>query len=489
MREYGDAVAEVVLLIHMPGWEIDRLQRIVPIIERQARSQGWLDVRVLTESQIANIVGPSGNHDDPGAIERFRRVLGNEADAFTEVYFSHLVGGHAAQLCLRAFPQASRVTYGESMGLMEDKDYVLASITGAGWDESTQHLRRRPEPDATKAVLILPADQTGDCLQGKELFVVPRDLALQVIADFQITSPELGAYSRELLRQASGPKFLFIAANLSDIGIVSPEGERDLYVEMIESCAPSGASILIKAHPLSTFPIDILTAEKLRSRYDVHIVSPEFNRYPMELWSDLLRECEVISLSYCSISLEYLFEKPVHYPLNIDIIKKYIDERAWNRWRDGDEFFRQQRQMLKTWDRNGVLCSGRRISFAPTRAPALSQDIDGAERKNQQGVALVQAGRLSEAVEIFKEGLALAPAYGAIATNLGVLSWNSKNQTDAVTYFSLALLSEPDNRVAVLNLSHVLLSLGNRQAAKAVCFRYLQRHVEDTEMFGVWRSI
>lgn len=485
----GGATAEVVLVIHMPEWEVDRLQKTVPIIERQARSQGWRDVRILTGSQMASILGQSGSHDDPAAHERLRTFLGAEADAFTEVYFSHLVCGHAAPLSLRAFPHATRITYGESMGLMEDKEYVLASITGAGWDETTQHLRRRPEPDATVAALILPADQTGDCLKDKELLVVPREVALQVIADFQVTSPELGVYSRDLVRQTRRPTFVFIAENIADMGVMSPEGERDLYVEMIESCAPKGASILVKAHPLATAPVDVLTAEKLRGSYDVHIVSADFNRYPMEMWSDLLNACEIISLSYCSISLEYLFEKSVHYPVNLDIIKKYIAERAWNRWRDGDEFFRQQRAHLKTWDRRSVLYSGKRVSFAPTHARTLSQDIGAAERKNQQGVALVQAGRLSEAVEILKEGLELAPAHGAIATNLGVLSWNAQNQTDAVIYFSLALLNDPNNRAAVLNLSTVLRSLGNRHAAKAVCFTYLQRHAEDTEMYGMWRSL
>jgi hypothetical protein len=489
IREQCGAGAEVTLLIHMPGFEADRLEAIAPLIQNQALSQGWRDVRLITESQMVAIVGPAGSHDDPGAIDRFRRFLGKDAAGYTEVYFSHLVCGHAAPLCLRAFPAATRITYGESMGLMEDKDYVLASTTGAGWDEATAHLRRSPEPDATKAVLILPADQTGDCLVGKDLLVVPRTLALQVIADFQVALADLGTYSRELLARAAGRPFVFIAANLSDVGIISPERESDMYVELIEKCAPPGSSIFIKAHPLSVYPIEELTAVKLRSQYDVHCISPEYKRYPMEIWADLLARSEVIALSYCAVSLEYLFGIRVHYPFDFDTIKRYIDERAWNRLRDGDEFNRQQREHLKSWDGQGVLCSGRRVSFPPTRARELTQNLTAAERKNQEGVALVQAGRLHEAIEIFKAGLVLAPVHGVLATNLGVTSWNVRREADAVTYLSLALLSEPDNRQAVLNLSHVLVSLGKREAAQSVCFGYLQRHADDAGVLELWGSL
>jgi hypothetical protein len=91
-----------------------------------------------------------------------------------------------------------------------------------------------------------------------------------------------------------------------------------------------------------------------------------------------------------------------------------------------------------------VLCSGRRVSFPPTSPRESTQNLAAAERKNQDGVALVQAGRLAEAMEIFKAGLVLAPIRGALATNFGVTSWSARQEADAVTYLSLALLSEPE---------------------------------------------
>lgn len=68
--QFGKPDAEVVILIHMPGWNEEQLRHIVPIIARQAASQGWMDVRSLTDDQMNHILGPSGNPADSRSLER-----------------------------------------------------------------------------------------------------------------------------------------------------------------------------------------------------------------------------------------------------------------------------------------------------------------------------------------------------------------------------------------------------------------------------------
>jgi tetratricopeptide (TPR) repeat protein len=483
VRAYSDVENDVTLILHMPGWDHDRLDKIEPLVRKLAGSQNWTNVIPITEQQMTQILGPTQNHDDPFAIKRFREFIGRES--YDEVYYSHIVGGHAAQLCMRAYPNATRITYGESLGLMEDKDYVIASVTGSGWDENINPKQRKPEPEATKAVLILPADQTGDCLEGKELKIVPKSLALSVISEFQSSIPELNMYSQSLVQRQ--PCFLFILNNIADANFLTPEQEVSMYEEIARANVPKGASLILKGHPLATYPVDQMTAERLSNDFDVSIISPEFSRYPLEICEYLLKNTQVISLSYTSISIEYLYGRPVIYPFTKELVEKYFSEKTWNRYKGNDDFFRTLREALKTWDGKGVICSGKRVSFPPVSI--LVEDRGKAEEKNRTGVGLFQAGKVNDATQCFREAISLAPSNSEILSNLGIASWASKNQMDAIIYLSLAFSLNPNSRLVVLNLAQILISFDKKEAAKVVCFKYLSNNPQDTEIRDLYSRL
>lgn len=486
----GNQSANVTLFLHTPGWDSSKLSQIIPIVNKQVQSQGWPPPMIITEGQMQEIVSPEKDVSNPNVQARFRSFLGLQENGVDEVYYSHDVVGYAAPLCMRAFPNAVAITYGESMGLMEDKDYLIASVTGAGWDDSKPHPKfQRREPQATKAVLIMPADQTGDCLSDKELLVVPRDLALEVISNFQSSMPELVQYSRQLLSQFKPPFYLFVVNNLADANFISAEGEADMYAEMIKTHVPQGATVLIKGHPLSTHPIDQMIAERITSSYPCSVIAKEFSRYPMEIWKDLLNETQLVSLSYCSISIEYLYRKPVIYCINEDIIKRYMEERVWNRFRDGDEFFRQQRECLSSWDGKGVICSGKRISFPAIKPKSLTTDVNLAEKLNQEGIHLFQSGKIEEALKIFLQGFKASPGHAGLANNLAAAYWHLGKANESAIYFSIANSINPNDRAVVLNLFQVLVQLGLKEAAKSVCFGYLSRHAEDAEIKHLYEQV
>jgi len=174
-------------------------------------------------------------------------------------------------------------------------------------------------------------DQTGNCLDGKELLIVPKDLVLEVVSDSQKSVPELADYSRELLASAPGPHFLVLLENASDGNFLEFDREVALYEEMVRSHVSLGSTLIIKAHPLSIAPVDEALSRCLASDYVVRRVSDRFRRYPMELWRDLIRACEVMTMSYCSISLTFLYGKSVIYPMIPSLIEKYFPRQFWIR--------------------------------------------------------------------------------------------------------------------------------------------------------------
>lgn len=481
--------AKVTVLLHMPGWEKEQYEKTKLVVSKQCKSQGWLDPIIITESQMNEIVSPDSNLNDPRVLERFRAALGLTAfGGFTEVYYSHDAVGHAAQLCMRAYPEATRITYGESMGLMEDKEYLLASVTGVGWDESKAHLRpKRTDPEAEYAVLIMPTDQTGDCLTGKKLLVVPRELACKVIKELQASMQELAIYSQSLVRIGNSPRYLFLANNLADANFISAELEAKMYEEMIRAHVPLGATVFIKGHPLGALRIDEMVVQNISGDYNGISISQDFNRYPIEIWKDLIEGCEVISLSYSSISIEYLYGKPVHYVFNKEIITKYLKERVFNRFIEGDENFRIQREALKTWDGKSVICSGKRRSFPPTNSTESSDK--SASELNEIGIGLFQSGKLEEAIKVFLEGLSKDPLNAGIANNIAAAYFQVGKINESIMYFFTGHQIKPEDRGVILNLFQVLIHAGHKEAARSVVENYSRKNPSDHEIRNLLNSL
>jgi hypothetical protein len=136
------------------------------------------------------------------------------------------------------------------------------------------------------------------------------------------------------------------------------EREVALYEEMLRRNAPHAATVIVKEHPLSIAPIGEVLAQRLTPHYTVRRVSSDFHRYPVELWSDLVEACQVISMSYCSISLTFLYDKRVIYPIETSLIEEYIPPRFWDSYKNADALYRGQLANLATWDGQTVLWRG-----------------------------------------------------------------------------------------------------------------------------------
>ena len=376
---YGDASADVVTLAHNPGLPDDAAQESALVVERIIASQGWPRPVVLTAGEMAEITRPGRWTPYQEILNRFRQKV--SVAHFDEIYYTHDVVGRAAELAMNAYPRAVHITFGDALGSVYNKRYHLALASGAPQSQVNQqgvrtrlcprrmlnalktYLRQiilgEPQPfQASKAVLILPMDQTGDCLDDKELSIVPRQLVLDIISDCQQSLPELRSYSQKLLAGTPVPRFLMLLENISDGNFTSFEREVAMCEEMVRRHVPERATVFIKAHPLSVAPVDDALCSRLESDYTARTVSREFRRHPVELWSDLISACQVISMSYPSISLAYLYDKPVIYPVEPSLIKEYIPERFWDSYKNADMLYRGQLANLATWDGRSVLWKG-----------------------------------------------------------------------------------------------------------------------------------
>lgn len=371
LQRHGSERANVVTLVHNPGLSDALTNQSGAIVERLTASQGWSKPVVLTAGEMAGIIRAGRLTTYRAVLRRFREKI--SVDHFDEIYYSHDLSGRVVELVMNAYPDAVRITFGDGLGQIYDRRYLtLAGGTQQGGQTfSPRHvlnvLKTRIRLgllggprflQASKAVLTLPMDHAGDILDDKELFVIPKKLVLEIISDCNRENPELEQYSQGLLSSTPALRFLVLLSNLSDGHFTSIEREVAMYEEMVRHHAPQGAAVFIKVHPLSVAPLDEMLRSRLQADYTVQTVSREFNRYPIELWSGLISACQVITITSCVVSLSFLYDRPVIYPVGSSWVERYILPPFWDYFKDGDRLYRGQLANLPTWDGRSVLWRG-----------------------------------------------------------------------------------------------------------------------------------
>ena len=383
VQRHGEDEPQVVTLLHNPGLSGDAVQESAQVVERVLTGQGWAKPLVLTMAEMAELVRAGERTTYRQILDRFRKRIG--VGRFDEVYYAHDVVGRAAELAMNAYPKAERITFGDALGSVYDKQYHLALAQGRSaeqdrptktWQVLRSALRPRevfakgqtilkhrllgkPQPfQADKAVLILPMDQTGDCLENKELFVVPKKVVLEIISACQRSLSDLAEYSRKVLNDTSAPHFLILLENWSEGHFISFENEVEMYEEIVHRYVPPGATVLLKAHPFSVAPLDEVLSDRLSSSYRTLAIAGKYRRYPMELWGDFVAVCHIITLSYCSVSLSYLYDKQMIYPMDESLIERYLPQPLWESYKNADSLCRGQLTSLASWDGQSVLWKG-----------------------------------------------------------------------------------------------------------------------------------
>jgi hypothetical protein len=266
------------------------------------------------------------------SVRMMKATIGEES--FDEVYVARRTGGAGNALVLNAYPDASRIVYGDSFGYV---GYEEDLSPHARWSMKNirTHIKsimrkiifggpREFEFDA--AVLTLPVDWSGTYLQNIPLIIPEKDFAVGIIQEYSDQLVGMSAYCDYVLQGSRNP-YLFLLSNLSAAGMMSAENELAFYIESIRNLAETGATLLIKPHPRGQAPITTQLLNALAGEYSIRIMDdPRFSRIPIELWYPLNRRCRIATvLSSSCTYLKYFYGIQVAVPLNASSIANYID--------------------------------------------------------------------------------------------------------------------------------------------------------------------
>lgn len=385
VRHFGDSnglgsPSRVVTIVHAPTDDREAAAEVGSMVERLIASQGWPAPIVMTIADVLALT-PEGGRSYRRSLAEFRKLVG--PDPFDEVYYAHDFVNRVPELMMNAFPQAERITFGDSLGFVFNGRYLVAQVLGASREEaraSVEQAARDDSPGLTRramrwvrrrllveprpcqarfAALILPMDHTGDYLNDKELLVVPRALTLEVIAECEATLPDVRQYSHELLGRSASPRYLLVLENDVESNTMSFDEAVRMYETAVRRNAPVGATVFIKPHPLAVEPTADEIARHLDPDYATTVLSPELMRCPLELWKTLLDGCEVITpLSSCYITLSYLYHKDVILASGRAWIEEFYPLKTWDYLTEVDGRYREMVSAMATWDGKSVLWSG-----------------------------------------------------------------------------------------------------------------------------------
>lgn len=359
---HGSPDAEAVLVLFEFGAAPSDEGALAEAILQLAGAGSWNKVLFLDAGQMRDItrrrVGES--------VRALRERLGCEA--CDELYVMRDFGFMGNQLLINAYPGATRITYGDSLGIVGDEevfrltlDRWLAQPLGT-LKLALRHLvlgRPRRYPFHA-AVLALPQDWTGKYLEQVPLMVPSRECVVELVLGLAGQVPELHAYCDSLFPGAGERGTLYLLSNLANSGLCTFEDEVALYEEVVRETAAKGGRVLLRNHPRAGSAVtDQLTA-RLSGEYQVVLVDDtRFSKLPIELWSSLIRRCDVVPVySASAIHIRYLYGQRVLVPLDDDRIERYFHSNKRAFMRKGNEMICRAMSGLDGWDGKSPLWKG-----------------------------------------------------------------------------------------------------------------------------------
>jgi hypothetical protein len=271
-------------------------------------------------------------------------------DAFAAVYYAHDISADfIAQSAMQAYPNASRVCFGDALGVVYGNDYFTDQTFPVGVVEAfsrpIQTIRnllyrikrnwslpnRRHRLDAGHAVLILPCDPGGDFLLEKELQSVDYESLCHVLGGLS-NSAERHLISQKCLDEGdANSSVVMLLGSYSESRLTSDIQECALYVEAARLHIPHESKIILKAHPVSQPEKIALIKKALSAHYDTVVVPND--EIPIETMPSLAKNYKIISFSYSSVSLLYLYGSNVLHAMNDTLINMFFpkETRLWIR--------------------------------------------------------------------------------------------------------------------------------------------------------------
>ncbi|ASQ46412.1 polysialyltransferase family glycosyltransferase [Legionella clemsonensis] len=287
----------------------------------------------------------------------------------TEIFFSHDISSDFwNQTLMHAFPKATRVCYGDALGLVyshhhftqlmyrlkQSNKIILTNIL-ARLKRKFFYPSKKKQLLAHQAILTIPCDPGNDFLTQCELSIISQQELRDCVKNLADALPDFKTHLKELTLQSAVPCFLLMPSNFTESKLTTLENEIALYQEILNTHTPKGSQIIIKPHPAHN-PIFLQAIiEVLKKNYEIYLVDNQYHHLPIELAESLIQGCEVLSVSYSSISIPYIYNKPVKHVLTQEMIDKYFSREKKYWFTESNNLYLRMITALQDWDQKNVL--------------------------------------------------------------------------------------------------------------------------------------
>lgn len=333
---------EITLLVYWPGGDTKLNKNLVLVIKNLTRAF----------PNIKTIITVFG--DD-------KRTL-SEHD-FQEIYYPHDVVGNVYQSLCKLFPKATRICYGDGLGIVYEKYFHLGKLLKYSWREKfsqkLEKIRYNLTQKPHKSILILPVDQSGQFLKNVALTVCSKQAVLGVINKCIFGTKSLHLYIRTLIsKNKDKKKFLLLTENIAEGKFLDFNREIEMYSAIIKKYCPRNSIIFLKSHPGETLPRNKAIKISLKKYATIIELNKKFSRYPIEIWKELVTNSVVISMSYPRLSLKYLYNIDVINPMDNAFIEKWFPRWTWESYKNSIKLYSEPLKKLEKWNGKAILWSG-----------------------------------------------------------------------------------------------------------------------------------
>ena len=286
-------------------------------------------------------------------------------EAFDTIYYAHDISADfIAQSAMQAFPNAERICFGDGLGILYSNDYFTGMtypMPSAGEIVRQPHrgfrnllcrLKRKwmlPSKnrrlDAHYVIPIIPCDPGGDFIKNKTLLIADNDCIVHVRDGFSASVERHLCNATQPDNIKATADFVILLGSYAESGLTTEEQELALYNEVASLYIAAGSRIALKHHPASSGTKNARIRRELAINYDVQVLG--YGELPIESMPAQLADSKVISFSYSSVSLLYLYNINVMHVLNESLINKYFPAGARQWLSDSNELYLDQLAMVE----------------------------------------------------------------------------------------------------------------------------------------------
>lgn len=289
----------------------------------------------------------------------------------TDFYFAHDISGDFwNQTLMHCFPTARRLCFGDALGLVYSREYINSHMFSFEPYARTLILnslsrikrhwmlpRKKRQLFAQQALLALPCDPGNDVLKQCELSIIDQQTLKHSVELMANSIPDYKAYSIEKSSEDSGCTLLLLS-NFTESKLTTLENEILLYKSILNTHVDKGSRVVVKPHPACNHLIFNSIKQNLQQDYCIEVMDDNYRVLPIELAETLIRTCRILSVSYSSISIPFIYDKPVKHVLTNELIHRYFNKDRIKWLLESNTLYIHLAATLPDWDKKSVLAAG-----------------------------------------------------------------------------------------------------------------------------------